>query len=305
MDPRSTTVTKRADDTLVLRAGSADLADYVYRSAVPQLESPRPYLHPLATLSGVVTTGFRPDDHPWHAGLSWALPVVGHENFWGGPSFRGTGYTQLPNNGTQRHVGFESSEPGEIREEIHWMTQAGAAVFEESRRISARAAADHWTLVFDSELRNVSGSAVDLGSPSTEGRPNAGYGGLFWRGAEAMLNGTVFTAAGETDESAMGSTADWMAYSTPDATVVMVDDAANPRHPTPWFVRTSEYPGLCPAPFFSTVLPVPADAGVRFRYAVVVADGGSDLERASLLADRGRAAAASMPLNPPSRKDPS
>jgi hypothetical protein len=301
MDPRSTTVTERADDSLVLRAGSADLATYVFRSAVPQLESPRPYFHPLATLSGVVTTDFRPDDHPWHAGLSWALPVVGLEssvphNFWGGPSFRGDGYVQLPNNGIQRHAGFASAEPDGVLEELEWMTQAGAVVFEESRRVSVTAGDDHWVLVFDSELRNVSGATVELGSPSTEGRANAGYGGLFWRGAEAMLNGTVFTAAGETDESAMGSTADWMAYSTAEATVLMVDDAENPRHPTPWFVRTSDYPGLCPAPFFSTVLPVLAGEAARFRYAVVVADGGSDLARASALADSGRAAAASISL---------
>ena len=82
----------------------------------------------------------------------------------------------------------------------------------------------------------------------------------------------------------MGARGEWMAYSAEAATVVMTDRAGNPRHPTPWFTRSDEYAGLCPAPFFTEPLDVPAGAKVRFGYTVVIADGASDLGRASALA---------------------
>jgi hypothetical protein len=281
----------RPDGTVVVSAGGRHLFTYVYRSPVAPLESPRPYLHPLTTLGGTTVTQSRPADHVWHTGLSWSLPNAGPHNFWGGPTYvRDEGYVQLPNNGRVDHRGFTAfaaTDDGvELEEQLQWMSAAGAPVFTERRRISASVAPDGaaWTLVFDTVMRNVSGVAVPIGSPSTEGRANAGYGGLFWRGPAGMEHGDVVTAAGTGGEEAMGSRGDWMAYSAADATVVMVDHLDNPRHPTPWFVRTDEYAGLCPAPFFDETFTVDVGQKVRFRYAVVIADGASDLARAVALA---------------------
>ena len=87
------------------------LAEYVHRPTDVQLESPRPYLSPIRTCGGELVSLFRPHDHVWHKGIAWSLPVVGDENFWGGPTFvSGQGYVQLPNNGTQR-APRRSSEP--------------------------------------------------------------------------------------------------------------------------------------------------------------------------------------------------
>jgi hypothetical protein len=285
------TAEDRADGSVAVSAHGVELFRYVYRSPVDQLESPRPYLHPLTTLAGETVTQSRPDDHVWHTGLSWSLPNAGAHNFWGGPTYvRDRGYVQLPNNGRVDHRGFtafEANDAGfELEEQLQWMSAADAPVFTERRRLSATVAADvgSWTLVFDTVMRNVSGSAIAIGSPSTEGRENAGYGGLFWRGAASMLHGTVLSAGATSGEERMGSRGDWMGYSAGAGTVVMVDHADNPRHPTPWFVRSEEYPGLCPAPFFDERLVVGAGEKVRFRYSVVVANGPSDLERATALA---------------------
>ena len=103
----------------------------------------KPYLHPLRTLAGDVVSLFRPHDHVWHKGIAWSLPVVGDENFWGGPTFvRGEGYVQLPNNGTQLHRSFTEPDaapdaPARLIESLDWVTEAGETVFEEQRAIAA------------------------------------------------------------------------------------------------------------------------------------------------------------------------
>ena len=291
-------VDDRSDGSLVVSIGAVPVLTYVYRSGVAQQESPRPYFHPLTTLGGATVTQSRPADHVWHQGLSWALPVVhaastGVHSFWGGPTYvPGDGYLQLPNNGTVTHRGFTalvaSDEGVEIEEMLQWTTQTGALLFTEKRRLTIREADDAWSLIFATVMRNASGETLSLGSPGTEGRANAGYGGLFWRGPASMEHGEVLTAAGPVAEAeAMGSRGAWMAYSAPAATVVMTDHPGNPRHPgSEWFVRTDEYAGLCPAPFFSAALDVAVGEKIRFGYTVVIADGAADPGRASALADQ-------------------
>lgn len=285
-------VDDRAGGPLVVSLDGVPVLTYVYRPDVAQLESPRPYFHPLATLGGETVTQTRPADHPWHHGLSLALPNVvtaaGAQNFWGGPTFvRGEGYVQLPNNGTVAHRGFTALVAGEhgveIEEMLQWTSSTGALVFTEKRRLTIGAADHAWSLLFETVLRNASGDALSIGSPGTEGRADAGYGGLFWRGPASMEHGAVFGSHGET----MGSRGDWMAYSGPAATVVMTDRAGNPRHPTPFFVRTDDYAGLNPAPFFSEPLDVAAGEKIRFGYTVTIADGPSDRARATALAASG------------------
>ena len=288
------TVDDRSDGSLVVSIDGVPVLTYVYRPDVAQLESPRPYFHPLTTLSGETVTQSRPADHVWHQGLSWALPNVvaaggASHNFWGGPTFvRGEGYVQLPNNGTVTHRGFTAvvaTDDGvEIEEMLQWTSSTAALVFTEKRRLTIRAADDSWSLHFETVMRNASGERLSIGSPGTEGRANAGYGGLFWRGPESMERGEVLGLAAEGADP-MGARGDWAAYSSGVATVVMSDGTGNPRHPTPWFVRSDDYAGLCPAPFFSEPLDVAAGEKIRFGYTVTIADGASDRARATALAD--------------------
>ncbi|GLK17882.1 PmoA family protein [Herbiconiux flava] len=289
--------------------GPIVLAEYVMRPADPQLESPRPYFAPLRTRGGDVVTDLRPADHVWHKGLSWSLPVVGDENFWGGPSFRrGEGYVQLPNNGRQRHLAFDRLDSGQrahITERLDWLAENGETLFDETRHLTVETIDDTaWLLVFDTVMTNRTAASVALGSPTTEGRPNAGYGGLFWRGPASFTGGRILAphAPGSTGDEGgpggdggaggdelRGTRSPWLGFvgEHPDArssTIVIVDLPGNPRHPTPWFARSEEYAGLCPAPFFDEEWEVAAGAELRARYAVVIADGALDPEGAARLA---------------------
>jgi hypothetical protein len=74
-------------------------------------------------------------------------------------------------------------------------------------------------------------------------------------------------------------------------------DSDNPRHPPEWFVRSEDFAAVCPAPFFSEELAFPPQETLRFRYAVLVADGVCDDNRAAQLAEQGqKILAASEPV---------
>src|SRR3954451_21269079 len=51
-----------------LRLDGVPVADYVDGGELDPVLSPRPYLHPVRTLRGVVVTDARPADHRWHLG---------------------------------------------------------------------------------------------------------------------------------------------------------------------------------------------------------------------------------------------
>ncbi|MCE6996113.1 PmoA family protein [Saccharothrix sp. S26] len=273
---------------LTVSAGTVDLARYVYVPDTPQLESPKPYLHPIRTRAGRVVSLFRPHDHVWHKGIAWSLPNVGDENFWGGPTYvHGQSYVQLDNNGTQRHrrvvdVGI-AEDTAWFTHELDWITQSGQTVITERRAITATLLSpDAWALTFDTTLTNASGHEIAFGSPTTRGRDNAGYGGLFWRGPRSFTGGDVVTPDGVGGDEVRGRRAEWMAFAgrhdgdAAESLVLVVDHDTNPHHPPRWFTRTVEFACLNPAPFFSEELAVADGEAVRFRYGVGVADSGAD-----------------------------
>lgn len=295
---------------LVFDRGGLVLAEYVYEPQDAQLESPRPYLSPLRTLGGEVVSLFRPHDHVWHKGIAWSLPVVGDENFWGGPTFvRDEGYVQLANNGTQQHLGFRETSGGSqarVRENLDWITEAGVRLFSEEREFSCEIIDDRsWVLVFTTTMRNETDATISMGSPTTRGRDNAGYGGLFWRGPRSFTGGALHAPGGSGGEELRGTREPWMGFSGQHdgsgawSTIVMVDDPANHGSPPQWFARTELFASLCPAPFFSTEVPVAPGENLRLRYAAVIADGNSDHDDAAQLAAAGLAALTSFP---PQRK---
>lgn len=283
----------------------AALARYVVRpEGIPQLESPKPYLHPMRTLGGELVSLYRPHDHVWHKGIQWSLPDVGEHNFWGGPTFvRGRDYVQLPNNGAMEHDAVVRAEAdadsARYAHTLDWVSQQGDSVIAELRQLEVRLAPDPgaWVLVFDSELTNLTDATLAFGSPTTNGRDNAGYGGLTWRGPRSFDGGRIHTPSGtDTTEDARGTRQEWLGLSGQHdgtaawSTVVMVDDAGNPRHPNEWFVRNEDYATICASPFFSTELDLEPGGTLRYRYAVVVADGHEEHDDAVRLADAGRAA---------------
>lgn len=279
----------RSDTAIVVSDGDVDLFRYVTKPDSPQLESPKPYLDPLRTRAGRVVSLFRPWDHVWHKGLAWSLPVVDDENFWGGPTYvRGEGYVQLPNDGTQHHLDATSAvvEGGVVTfaHDLDWISQAGRRMFTEDRTLTARIV-DHatWALTFETAMTNVTDATISIGSPTTRGRENAGYGGLFWRGPRSFTDGRVVTVDGiATGSDVRGQRYAWMGFEgrhdviDDTSLIVMADAEDNPHHPPQWFARSEEYAALNPAPFFSEEVQVPAGETVRFRYAVGIADTDAD-----------------------------
>jgi len=275
--------------------GRLPLFTYVYRVTAPRSESPKPYLHPIRTLSGNVVTAFRPEDHVWHKGVQMTAPNLSGQNFWGGGTYvHGSGYVDLPNNGTMEHVEWEAVETdgtaARLVERITWRTAAGDAWIDERRTIEVPRVdgpAGAYQLSFTSQLRNVASHDLVFASPAIEGRPDAGYGGLFWRGPDSFVDGRAMAAGGLEGAEVMGSRAQWLSFTGHHegggvSTLIFIDDRKNPRHPTEWFVRTSPIACVSPAFAFSDRLTLsPADE-VTFRHALVLVAGDlgrGDVER--------------------------
>jgi hypothetical protein len=273
------------DHSVTVTAGDIPILTYAYRPRSPQRESPKPYLHPIRTLDGEVVSLFRPHDHVWHKGIAWSLPHVGEHNFWGGPTYvPGRSYVQLDNNGSATHRRMLSldvdGDAARLDHELDWAARSGEPVLAERRALRVSLVDDTaWVLTFETAMTNVSGGTLSFGSPTTKGRENAGYGGLFWRGPRSFTGGVIQSPDRTGGDDLRGTRAEWMAFrgrhdgSGRSSTVVMVDDPGNPRHPPQWFCRSEEFACLNPAPFFGEELDLAPAATLRFRYAVVVASG--------------------------------
>lgn len=249
-----TMLTHRFHDSLELEYQGQTLFRYVYEPGTAPLESPRPYFHPLKTLAGNEVTLFRPYDHLWHAGLSMTMANLSGENFWGGPTYvRDTGYAQLDNNGRIQHANWQElicDESVSCVEQLQWITHAGEMWIDERREIAVREidpAGLYWSLDLSFQLTNVARHPLVFGSPTTEGRPQAGYGGLFWRGPRSFLHGKILAAGNLEGPEIMGQSSPWLAFSGwhdgngEQSTLLFIDQPGNPRFPTRWFVRNEPY----------------------------------------------------------------
>ncbi len=294
---------------LTFTADGRPIATYTYKPTDHQYESPRPFFHPLTTLAGDEVTISRPWDHVWHKGLSWAPPNVGRHNFWGGATYtRATEYANLDNNRAMTHqsfTGIDQSGAGiTVSESLTWTSQEGEPVIAETRRFSVRLLEDGdgsdtagaYAILFETRMSNISGADLQIGSPTTEGRDNAGYGGLFWRGPRSFTGGEFRSQDGAGTDEFMGSRSPWIAFTGKhdgtcrSSTIAFVEDPSNPGAPNQWFARSSIFACLGSAPFFSAEVPLREGSPLTYRYAVVIADGGVDTGRAAALAAAAGAA---------------
>lgn len=287
------------DDAIDYWYDGVQLFRYTYRPQTPQLESPRPFFHPLRTLSGRILTSYRPTDHRWHHGLSMTFAHLSHENFWGGPTYiRDRGYVQLDNNGAQIHRGWtdirlDDGKP-RMQEALAWITQEGQKWLEEARTIAVTRVdptQGYWMLSFETQLTNVSGKTLDFGSPTTNGRPAASYGGLFWRGPRCFsgareASGTrVLLADGiEGEQNVMGRRSPWLAYAgrhdgyDETSTLIFVDDPSDPRYPTQWFARSGPSVMVCFALTFDREYLLQDGETLALTHHIAFADGAWEVE---------------------------
>jgi hypothetical protein len=295
-DLRTTTpelrLTHTHGDRIDLRTGGVTLLSYVYRPE-SAWEAPKPYLHPLRTLSGGVVTDYRPNDHRWHKGLQLTASHLSGQNLWGGNTYvHGEGYLQLPALvGSMTHERFDevsaSEGRGVIAERLVWRNHDGDAWADEARRIEVHRldpSAGAWSLTWSSAITNRRDEPLLFGSPTTEGREMAGYTGLFWRGPRAFRGGRILSPGPEGEEL-MGAQAPWVGFTGEfdgvdgHATVVLAHAPENDHtgagggHPAHWFVRSDPFAALAPSWAFHEEMPLDPGATLARRYRVVVADG--------------------------------
>ncbi|MGQ5636998.1 MULTISPECIES: PmoA family protein [unclassified Streptomyces] len=273
-------------DTLVLRVAGRPVARYVTRPELPARLSPRPYLHPVTTLAGTAATELSPADHTHHLGVGVAVPDVEGHNFWGGRTFvRDRGPAELGNHGTQRHTAFQLRDPGGFVSELRWVA-AGTELLRERRTVAAtELTASAWALDFTFALTNVTPGELSIGSPATNGRPGAAYGGFFWRARKEDRAPDVFTADRAGESEVHGTRANWLALAGAGWTLVFAGATEETRR-DPWFVRAAEYPGVGSSLAHTERLTVaPGDSVVR-RIVTVVADGRLDRREAAALAGK-------------------
>lgn len=273
-------------DAIELRYRDRALFTYVYESKSPPIESPRPYFHPLRTLAGNEVSLFRPYDHLWHIGLSISIANLSGENFWGGTTYtREAGYVQLDNNGRIQHTGWQEISCDDTLhcvERLKWITHTEATWIDEERHIAVseiNPEAGYWGLDLSFSLVNISRQPLSFGSPTTEGRPDAGYGGLFWRGPRSFLHGRILAANGLEGPSIMGKRSPWLAYSgwhdgnRTQSTLLFIDQPGNPRYPNKWFVRNDPYACASCAFMFDEYYTLQPDEALKLSYRVVIGNG--------------------------------
>jgi hypothetical protein len=237
-------------------------------------------------------TLFRPYDHLWHIGLSMTASNLSGENFWGGPTYvRDTGYVQLDNNGRIQHSSWQEitcSDSIRCIEQLKWITHTGETWIDEERQIAVSEIdpdGRYWSLDLSFRLVNVTQRLLAFGSPTTEGRPDAGYGGLFWRGPRSFLHGKVLAVDMLEGPEIMGQASPWLAFSGwhdgngEQSTVIFIDQPSNSRFPTRWFVRTEPYACVSCSFMFDEEYVLQPNEQLTLDYRIVLGCGAWSREK--------------------------
>jgi LacI family transcriptional regulator len=264
-------------DMFELGSSAGLLARYEFGRRMPQVHAPRPYLHPVRTLGGQPLTEVIPADHRHHYGLSLAIAQVNGTSHWGGRTYvRGQGPTLLTNHGQQRSRDV-TVNGSELVDDITWYDEQGRPQLVERRRLVGQLAFGGWRLDWRSVLTARYGP-LRIESPATSGREGAAYGGIFWRLPSAGT--TVLCADGQGLDAAFKSSSPWLAFVQDEVSLLLVQ----PDQVRPWFLRTREYVGACPALAWDEPLVLPPNEELVLSLTAVLLDRAIDAGEARTLA---------------------
>ena len=251
----------------VLRLGSTVVAQYEEGTNVDSVLSPRPYLDAVISRAGTPLSVTEPTDHPHHLGVSLAIADVNGTSYWGGRTYvRGEGSIMVPNHGRQRrdrlHIDGHS-----LDERLSWVDEHGTTQLVEVRELRSAELAGGWALRWRSHLKATL-DAITFGSPATNGRDGAGYGGIFWRFAPEIAR--VFSPAGDTERDVHGAATDWLAFTFPERGTTVVLTQGEER--LPWFVRFAEYLGAGPSVAWDQPRTIPEGGELNLELTAYVLD---------------------------------
>lgn len=221
---------------------------YVYAPTTPEREAPRPYCHPVYSIDGDVVTNHRPNDHPWHHGLSLTLTSVGGTNFWGGPSYHaGEGYRWREDHGVQVHREWLHRDPEHLEHRLEWRALASQELLLlETRSLRPQLHPDGWSLEWTSRLQNVADRDLRCDNyHSAGGLEGSHYTGLQFRGARGLLDdhgdetiGVGIEGGAKGEAAVHGTSARWLEWQTQhDTSLRRTRIRFEAEHALPWFVR--------------------------------------------------------------------
>ncbi|WP_243074092.1 DUF6807 family protein [Microbacterium sp. SS28] len=251
----------------VLRLGSTVVAQYEDGAAIDSVLSPRPFLNHVISRTGTPLSVTQPTDHPHHLGVSLAIADVNGTSYWGGRTFvRDEGSIMVPNQGRQRRDELKIDGHA-LRERLSWVDERGITQLIEERELTSAEFENGWAIRWRSRLKATL-DAITLGSPATNGRVGAGYGGIFWRFPPDFARG--FSPAGESESDIHGAVTPWLAFAFPDrgTTTVLVQGAEE----LPWFVRVAEYLGAGPSVAWDSPRAIPEGGELSLELTAFIVD---------------------------------
>ncbi|WP_166866865.1 DUF6807 family protein [Salinibacterium sp. ZJ70] len=282
-------LTEHPHDERELLLDGAPVAYFGLGHGIGPIDTPKPFIHPLRTPAGVTVTGFAPEDHTWHHGLSFAFPRVDAHNLWGGGTYFSPeeGYRVVEDQGRIDHRAWTSESAGGSRaslaEDVRWDGHEGQPLLDEQRTwtFSAAEVGGEAALVIDfaTTLTSATGADVALQTPAQRGRPDGGYGGLWLRLSEDFRAAVIDGDGVDLTESGGESRTMIVHGVTADGDEVTLGLAFG-EEPTAghrrWLHRFEPFSAIGWAHAYIDGLTVPADGELRFEHRLVVADGHLD-----------------------------
>jgi hypothetical protein len=287
----------RRGRTVEITIGGRPFATYHFGDA-----SPKPYLHPLRTASGIVITrGFPMEkipgeslDHPHHRALFFAHGDVNGVDFWTeavhaetAPVHAGGQTVQVAHQFPHGETAFAKliraeggAGSGTLAARFNLRGPGGKTLAEETQAYTFRGDAASRTIDCEFTIRATKG-AVKLGD-TKEGT----FAIRVVRALEESSGMTMTDSEGRAGEKQIwGKRANWVDYSGTvegrEVGVAILNHSSNPKHPTYWHARGY---GLFAAnpfgerDFYSDPkrdgsLTIPAGESLTFRYRVLIHEG--------------------------------
>ena len=243
----------------------------------------RPFIHPLATPSGVVLSRDAPDDHPWHHGLWFTVKFVGDDNFWEEMAPYGVLRHDFPPDVIEDHDGSVV-----VSGALTWTRPDRTTVALSEHRSFTHVPIDDDAYAIDLDTTLIPHADVRLDrTPFTTW---GGYGGLAFRGRADLVDSQILLDDGSGHDRVFGTPSRWsdLAGTVDGAPVglALLDHPENPRHPTPVYggAKLDNYgdgwSNLLNAAFlFHDGLDLAAGQHIRLRHRVLVHDGHWDASR--------------------------